>query len=289
MKNTFDITKIPQEQLVAFYGLPFGAAASDGSVDKEELLVIFENLDLEPLNEKNKKKVYNFIVNPPDYDECLKTIAKGSEELKYAVVVGVAETIFVDDVIEPEEEEFLDKVCYQLDVTKSQKEAILNFVKEGRRIQREGLDNNAAEKAMKSAASGLTAVGVPIVAVYFSGTVIGLSAAGVTSGLAALGLGLGMVPGIGIAVLVGTGIFLGVRALLGDSKATKEKKVKEIRERKLQLVIKNLQEAVNQIIDRIKELEVQAQTAEANQEAINTLKNRLTALQRALKAKKQFV
>lgn len=289
MKDTFDITKIPQKQLVAFYGLPFAASASDGSIDKEELLVIFENMDLEPLNEENKKKVYNFIVSPPDYDECLKTISVGSEELKYAVVVGVAETILADDVIEPEEKEFLDKVCYQLDVTKSQKEAILNFVKEGRRIQREGLDDNTAEKVMKSAAGGLTAVGVPIAAVYFSGTVIGLSAAGVTSGLAALGLGLGMVPGIGIAVLVGTGIFLGVKALLGDSKATKEKKVKEIRERKLQLVIKNLQEAVNQIIERIKELEVQAQTAEANQEAINTLKSRMTALQRALKAKKQFV
>jgi len=288
MKNEFDLTKLPQEQLVAFYGLPFAASAVDKSMDKEEILVIFENLNLEVLTEENKKKVYGFMINPPDYDYCINILKNGSEELKFAVVIGVVETILADDLIEQSEQDFLDDICRKLNVNEQQKNAILNFVKEGKRVQREGLDNNAAEKVLKSAASGLTAVGVPIAAVYFSGTVIGLSAAGITSGLAALGLGLGMVPGIGIAVLIGAGIFIGVRALLGDSKATKEKKAREIRERKLQLVIKNMQEAIVQIIEKIKNLEFDAQKADANREAIEVLKTRLTNLQKALNSKKSY-
>lgn len=60
----------------------------------------------------------------------------------------------------------------------------------------------------KEMASKASAVGVPIAAVYLSGSVTGLSAAGITSGLSALGLGgvLGlssMVTGIGVAIVLG--------------------------------------------------------------------------------------
>ena len=94
-----------------------------------------------------------------------------------------------------------------------------------------------------------------------------------------------MVPGIGVAILIGASIFIGVSALLGDSKVTKEKIAKEIKERKLQLVIKNMQEAIVQIIEKIKNLEYDAQKADANREAIEVLKTRLTNLRKALNSK----
>jgi hypothetical protein len=191
-------------------------------------------------------------------------------------------------LIEKEEQHFLDKMCRELGVNDEQKKAILNFVKESNRVQREGVDNNYAEKTIKNAISGLSAVGIPIAAVYFSGTVVGLSAAGITSGLAALGLGFGMVPGIGVAVLIGAGIFVGVKHLLGDDKEKKEKEIKLERERKLQLVIKNLQEAINMLIDRISVLEKKAKIAEANKEAINILRERLNNLQKVLRIKREL-
>jgi hypothetical protein len=287
MKSTFDIAKVPQEQLVAFFGLPFAVAAIDGSVEKEELLSIFENIDLDLLDDENKKKVSDFIISPPNYNECIIKIANGSDELRFAVIVNVVDVILADDLMEHEEKEFLDFLCAQLNITNSQKEAIINFVKETKRVIREGLDSNIAEKTIKNAVSGLAAVGVPIAAVYMSGSVIGLSAAGLTSGLAALGLGLGMVSGIGTAILIGTGVFLGAKKILGDSNHKKETILKERNERKFQLVIKNLQEAIDKIITRITELEDKAKIAEANEEAIELLRKRLTALQKALKVKQQ--
>lgn len=287
MKSTFDITKVPQEQLVAFFGLPFAVAAIDGSVEKEELLSIFENIDLDLLDDENKKKVSDFIISPPNYNECIIKIANGSDELRFAVIVNVVDVILADDLMELEEKEFLDFLCAQLNITNSQKEAIINFVKETKRVIREGLDSNIAEKTIKNAVSGLAAVGVPIAAVYMSGSVIGLSAAGLTSGLAALGLGLGMVSGIGTAILIGTGVFLGAKKILGDRNHNKETILKERNERKFQLVIKNLQEAIDKIITRITELEDKAKIAEANEEAIELLRKRLTALQKALKVKQQ--
>ena len=64
-------------------------------------------------------------------------------------------------------------------------------------------DSQIANHA-KTLAAKASAVGMPIAAVYLSGSVVGLSASGITSGLAALGLGgvLGlssMVTGIGTA------------------------------------------------------------------------------------------
>jgi len=61
-------------------------------------------------------------------------------------------------------------------------------------------------------AASLGSAGIPIAAVAVLG-VPGLSAAGITSGLAALGLGLGMASGIGVAVAIGVGSFFGIRWL----------------------------------------------------------------------------
>ena len=90
--------------------------------------------------------------------------------------------------------------------------------------------------------------GIPIAALYLSGSVIGLSAAGITSGLAALGLGFGMVSGIGIAILVGIGIFIGTSQVLDIGGKQEKEHLMAERERKAQLVIANLQGALNKLI-----------------------------------------
>lgn len=94
------------------------------------------------------------------------------------------------------------------------------------------------------------AVGVPLVAIYLSGSVVGLSAAGITSGLAALGLGglfglSAMVTGIGVVLVVGVGVYKLVRWLSGSE----EKELAELRERMMQEVMKQLQRTVNALIE----------------------------------------
>jgi cell shape-determining protein MreC len=95
-----------------------------------------------------------------------------------------------------------------------------------------------------------------------------------------------MIPGIGVAIVIGVGVYLGLKKLLGDRKKEKEEEIKAAKERRLQLVIKNLQETINAIIERVKNLEEKAQQSDANEKAIQLLKERLTTLQRALQKRK---
>ena len=72
------------------------------------------------------------------------------------------------------------------------------------------------ETHLKEIVAVATAASVPITAIFFSGSVVGLSAAGITSGLAALGLGgiLGlsaMVTGIGTVVVLGVTAYAATR------------------------------------------------------------------------------
>jgi hypothetical protein len=211
---------------------------------------------------------------------------KGSPELRYGLMLALVEVALADEVIEEGENQALKEAQNRLKVTDEQMEAIRTFVQELKRVRERGIDDNVAAEALKHAASGLPAVGIPIAAVYFSGSVIGLSAAGITSGLAALGLGLGMVPGIGVAILLGIGVYIALSRTFDTGNKRKKEQQQADRERRAQLVVRNLQEAINVFVDRITLLQVSAEKAIANETAIQELNRRLKALQQLL-AKRQ--
>lgn len=284
MSQKVEVSKVPEEQIAAFYGLVFAAAYTDGSMSNDELMLIFSLMNLDQLSEKTQNKIKNYVVEPPDLNLCLSVLHDSSDELKYAVAMNIMEVLLSDNVISQEEEAFLNDAYQRLGVTDKQRNAIENFVREAKAVSERGLDDNFAERTLKDAASGLAAVGIPITAVYCSGSVIGLSAAGITSGLAALGLGFGMLTGIGIVIFLGTLIFVGLRKLLGDSKKKQEKQISINRERKAQLVIKNLTESINVLLEKINYLEEDSQ---ANAQKLEELKSRLFALNQMLKTKKQ--
>lgn len=137
--------------------------------------------------------------------------------------------------------------------------------------------------------AGLGAVGIPVAGVYFSGSVIGLSAAGITSGLAALGLGLGMVPGIGVAIVIGAIIFTTLSKVFDIGGKRKKEKVLVEKERRAQQTIKNLQETINYLIDQINYLDEKAKDAQANKEAVKELTKRLNMLYSVINKKKASV
>ncbi|MFB2917432.1 hypothetical protein [Aerosakkonema funiforme] len=282
-----DLAKVPESDRIYFYGALFAIATADGSLDKEEMDLIFGIMDLEGMSESAKRKVQSYIIEPPPLEECLEALSTADEKLRFGLMVNLIDTALANDEIDSNERKAIQLAQMELGVTNKQVEAIKKFVIEMKKIRDRGLDDNQAADAAKTAAAGLSAVGVPIAAVYFSGSVIGLSAAGITSGLAALGLGFGMVPGIGVAVLLGAGIFWGVTTLLdtGGTRAKEEEMRK--RERKAELVIQNLQGALNQLIQRIDNLQKAAADAETNREAIRILTEKMRYLQQLLAKRKQ--
>ncbi len=285
--QTLDLAKVPESDRLAFYGALFAIATVDGSLDKDEMNLIFGIMDLEGMSESAKRQVQSYIIEPPPLQECLKTLSKADDSLRFGVMVNLIDIVWANDELDPNEKNAIKLAKQELRITDEQVQAIEAFIQKMREIRARGLDDNQAAEAVKTAAAGLSSVGIPIAAVYFSGSVIGLSAAGITSGLAALGLGFGMVPGIGVAVLAGAGIFWGVSALLdtGNQRAKEEESKK--RERKAQLVIENLQGTLNGLIERIETLQKAAADAEANREAIRTLTEKMRYLQQLIAKRKQ--
>lgn len=136
------------------------------------------------------------------------------------------------------------------------------------------------EIRIKQVASQAAALGLPVAAIYFSGSVVGLSAAGFTSGLAALGLGgvLGlsaMLTGIGVVIVAGVVVYQVSRWMMGANEREHAKK----REHMIQEVLKQHQKSMADLGQDIAELATRMEeyTAKSDQNA-----DRLARLKREL-------
>lgn len=297
MNESLDLAKVSESDRLAFYGALFAIAFADNSIDKEELELIFGLMDLQGMTESAKRKVQSYIIEPPSLSACLRALRTADEQLRYGLMINLVDTAWANDELDFNEEKAIALAQQELKISNEQLKAIQIFIHKVREIRERGLDDNYAADAIKTAAAGLSAVGVPVAAVWFSGSVIGLSAAGITSGLAGLGalIGIGgMIPGIGVAILLGTGIFMGVNALLDTGDKSKKAQLQAEKERKAQLVIKNMQGAINQLVEQIASLqekavnlEASAADAEANREAIRLLTERLKFMQQSVAKRKQ--
>ena len=126
----------------------------------------------------------------------------------------------------------------------------IEAVKTDHLMLKENVSDDAIIKSVKGLATQAAAVGVPLAAVYLSGSVVGFSAAGITSGLATLGMGgvlgfSGMVTGLGMAVTLGVVTYKGIEHLSGANELDKFKR----RELMLHEVIKQTHKTISFVID----------------------------------------
>jgi hypothetical protein len=252
----------------------------------DELRLIFEVIEKDGLSDAGRDRLESFLEAPPPLDGCLEVLAGCSLELRHGLLFALMDVAVADGFIDPAEEKVLQQVQKRLGITDAQRQAIETFSRAAKQVTARGRDDTLAAETLKNASAGLAAVGVPITALYFSGSVIGLSAAGVTSGLAALGLGLGMVPGIGVIVVIGVVAFYGFKRLVGGGTQRRQSREGAERERRAQLVIQNLHNAVRHLTLRIVELEESVERSAQNRAAIIALTEKLQRLQEVIRARK---
>jgi len=147
---------------------------------------------------------------------------------------------------------FLQKNRSLLKVTDEEIELAVMAIQNDHNMLKDDVTDDQIVSALKALSAKAAAVGTPLAAVYLSGSVVGMSAAGLTSGLASLGMGgmLGlssMATGIGVAVLIGVGAYAGVRKLTGANELTRSKR----RELMLNEVIKQTQSTISLLIQDI--------------------------------------
>lgn len=153
-----------------------------------------------------------------------------------------------------EDDTFIRSIVSNFDIPRKEIDIILESIQSDDRVIYERLNDDQIKKSIVDLGAKAAAVGLPMAALYFSGTV-GVSAAGLTSGLAALGLGgiLGfssMFTGIGVIALLGAGTYQGIKKLTGLGEAEKYRQ----RELLLQEIIKNNQKTLNILVEDINEI-----------------------------------
>ena len=184
------------------------------------------------------------------------------------------------------EQPVIRQLASLLQLDDKQIEFIENVCVQDEKILAGDVSDSQIANAAKEMAAQAVAVGVPVTAVYLSGSVAGLSAAGIASGLATLGLGgvLGlsaMVSGIGVAILAGGAAYKGVRWLVGGSERNRGSRREVMLQEVLRIhqrAIINLGEDMAFFGERIAALS--GQTAR-NRQAIDRLSREVTLMSRS--------
>jgi uncharacterized tellurite resistance protein B-like protein len=137
-----------------------------------------------------------------------------SSQLRFTLMTDLLFMALADEKFVEAERREIRALADALNLTDPQLAALEKYVQAVLKAGKaDGVGAEDFKKLGGDVAASLAATGIPIAAVAVSGTVFGLSAAGITSGLAALGLGLGMASGLGVAVAIGVGSFFSVRWL----------------------------------------------------------------------------
>jgi len=187
-----------------------------GDKEKRQLDILLAQLKI---SDVGKAKIYSSVFNLQHEDKLanLEAIQNlGNTDLKYTLISDLFFFSFVDSKLTDEEYQYILGIGEVLGITQEQVDAIKAIQENLDKIK--GIPSNSKrfKQVIKDSASNLAAVGVPIGAIAASGSVFGLSAAGMTAGLAALGalVGGGMLAGTVIVVpAIALGAAYGVKKL----------------------------------------------------------------------------
>lgn len=241
---------------------------NDGEIDEKELAEIMFLMGRISIDDEGRFELRSYIAeigSSAISTQDLLTIIKDNAEAAHyeAIMISLVKDIFSihasttlsteeGSIIQVSYPDFLQKHKEIFGLSTDKIELARIAVENDFKILYENVDDDKIKQAAKDLAAKAASVGAPIGAIYLSGSVMGLSAAGMTSGLASLGMGgmLGlssMATGIGVAVLIGVGVYQGVKYLTSNNELSKYK----TRELMLHEVIRQTQKSISLMIGDI--------------------------------------
>ena len=159
-KNIFATSS--ESELLAFYGSLFAIAAADGSVDIDELNLLFKTINLDKFSDSAKTQIQSYTASPPSLSDCLQTISQSAEPLRLGVMYFAISIAWANNTIHPQESEAIQLAQKRLAVSDLQVEAMQEFMQDLQAIQAAGNPKNRAGGSVKSAISKLKNVGIPL-------------------------------------------------------------------------------------------------------------------------------
>jgi len=229
----------------------------DGEIDAKELAELFLLMTRLELDKDSRFEIRKYITeisqdNIEQVEKLVDIIKENSEDshrkpLMISLVKDLINTYFSTKNTMDRNFKFLDDNKELFRVSDEEIDLAYDTVENDYKLLKEDLDDDAIKRNAKELASKAAAAGVPLAAVYISGSVVGMSAAGITSGLAALGMGMGMTGGLAVVGIIGVLSYKGMKHLTGANELDKYK----TRELMLHEVIKQTQKTISLIIDDI--------------------------------------
>ncbi len=253
-----EIADMPDELKIAYLKIIINMTFTDDEkIDEKELAELFLLMTRLELEMEPRFTVRAYITeiskdNMEPIEELLKIIKNNSEASHYqSLMISLAKDLiniyFSTKETKSRDFDFLNKYKDLFELSEKEIDLAYDTIENDYKLLKEDLDDDAITKNAKELASKAAAAGVPLAAVYISGSVIGMSAAGITSGLAALGMGMGMTGGLAVIGLIGVLSYKGVKHLTGANELDKYK----ARELMLLEVIKQTQKTISLIIDDV--------------------------------------
>ncbi len=230
---------------------------NDGEIDEKELAEILLLMTRLELSKETRFELRTYITdisyeNLVVLEKLIEIIKRNSESSHFqSLMISLAKDMinvhFSTSSSINRDFKFLIENQSLFNLSDEEIDLAFSAVENDYKMLKENLDNNAIKKNAEDLATKAAAAGVPLAAVYISGSVVGMSAAGITSGLATLGMGMGMTGGLVVVGLIGIMTYKGLKHLTGANELDKYK----TRELMLHEVIKQTQKTISFIIDDI--------------------------------------
>jgi len=253
-----EIANMPDELKIAYLKIIVNMTfIDDEEIDEKELAELFLLMTRLELNKDSRFEIRRYITeiskeSLENIENLVETIKNNSEvshhkSLMISLVKDLINVYFSTKDTMNRDFKFLDDNRELFKVSNEEIKFIYDAVKKDYEQLKEDLDDNAIKRNAKELASKAAAAGVPLAAVYISGSVVGMSAAGITSGLAALGMGMGMTGGLAVVGIIGVLSYKGMKHLTGANELDRYK----AKELMLKEVITQTQKTISLIIDDI--------------------------------------
>ena len=151
-----------ETELLAFYGSLFAIAAADGSVDIDELNLLFKTINLEKFSDSAKAQIQSYTANPPSLDDCLQTLSQSAEPLRLGVMYFLLSIAVANKTLHPGESEAIQSAKKMLAVSDLQLQAMQEFIANMKQIQEVAPNKNQSPASFNTGVSQLKNLGIPI-------------------------------------------------------------------------------------------------------------------------------
>jgi uncharacterized tellurite resistance protein B-like protein len=209
-----------EKEQIAYFSILASMCYVDKDFGDEEKKQLDSLLTEFNISDEGKGQIYAsvFSMKSDDrtaYVEILNNLKDA--DLRFTLISDICLLAYIDDDFSEEEYKYILEMGESLDINKEQVDAIKSVQENLRKIKDIPQNSERYKNVIKDSASKLASAGVPTAAIAISGSVFGLSAAGLASGLAALGalVGGGMLAGAVIVVpAIAIGSAYGVKKLI---------------------------------------------------------------------------